>query len=278
VVVVDNDAASAEGKAVADEFFARGALEGICVTERQQGNCFAINRAFSTALAAYPKVAYFLMIDDDEIAAPSWLAEMLRAARASGADLVGGPVLRNFAAPPDAATSVHPLFNTPPTPSGFIPSLCGSGNCLIGRHVFEALDEPGFDLRFNFLGGGDMDFFTRCRRRGFKAYWTNHAIAVESVPAQRMQTLWMLHRALTTGVINYTIDRKIHPNASGYLALMVKNAMTLPLSLGRAARLYYHTRHWLPASFPILVSIGRNLGAFGFAPAPYKASTVVPLI
>ena len=88
----------------------------------------------------------------------------------------------------------------------------------------------------------------------------------------------MLHRALTTGVINYTIDRKVHPNASGYFKLMIKNALTLPLSLTRAARLYYQTRHWLPASFPILVSIGRNLGAFGFAPAPYKASTVLPLL
>ena len=38
----------------------------------------------------------FLMIDDDEIASPDWLERMLRAAEASGADIVGGPVFPDF--------------------------------------------------------------------------------------------------------------------------------------------------------------------------------------
>ena len=38
----------------------------------------------------------FLMIDDDEIASPDWLERMLRAAEATGADIVGGPVLPHF--------------------------------------------------------------------------------------------------------------------------------------------------------------------------------------
>ena len=271
VVVVENNAQHCDGKAVADEFFAKGKLQGLCVVERNQGNCFAINRAFATGLETYPDAQYMLMIDDDEIAAPSWLAEMVRSARQNDADLVGGPVLRNFDAPPDRSALLHPLFNSPAFPSGFVPSLYGSGNCLIARHVFQALDEPQFDLRFNFLGGGDMDFFSRCRQRGFKAYWNSHAIAVESVPAQRMALHWMLRRAVTTGVINYTIDRKRHPDAVGYAGLWIKNLLSLPLSLVRAAMLYSKTRHWLPASFPVLVSVGRSLGALGFAPAPYKA-------
>ncbi len=271
VVVVDNDAANPTGKAVAEAAFASGALDGFCVVEAKQGNCHAINRAFTTAREAYADAEYFLMIDDDEIAAPSWLVEMVTAARDNEADLVGGPVLRSFDRDPERWATLHPVFNTPPAPTGFIASLFGSGNCLIRRHVFEALDEPNFDLRFNFLGGGDMDFFTRCRQRGFRSYWNGHAIAIETVPTQRIDTRWLLLRGFSTGVINYTIDRKRRPDAIGYCALMVKNVLSLGLSLVRAARIYRTTRHWLPASFPICVSIGRSMGAFGFAPAPYKA-------
>ena len=271
VVVVDNDAAHPVGKPAADEFFASGALAGFSVVEPRQGNCFAINRAFATALDTYRHVSYFLMIDDDEIAAPSWLAEMVSAARASGADLVGGPVLRNFLGAQKRWAIRHPLFNTPAYASGFVPTLYGSGNCLISRHVFEALDDPGFDLRFNFLGGGDMDFFTRCRRLGCKTYWNSQAIAIETAPAQRATMGYVLRRGVATGVINYAIDRKHRPGAAGFALLAAKNAVSLALSLGRAAGLLWSTRHWLPASFPICMAIGRALGSFGFAPAPYKA-------
>jgi GT2 family glycosyltransferase len=271
VVVVENDAPRCDGKVVADEFFAEGKLEGVCVVEHNQGNCFAINRAFATALETFPRAEYFLMIDDDEIADPRWLAEMVRAARQNRADIVGGPVLRSFDGPADRSARLHPLFNSPDRASGFVPAIYGSGNCLIARHVFETLDESQFDLRFNFLGGGDMDFFSRCRRRGFKTYWNSQAVAVESVPAQRTAIHWMLRRALTTGVINYTVDRKRHPDAIGYAALWIKNLLSLAYSFVRAAKLLAETRHWLPASFPVLVSVGRSLGALGFAPAPYKA-------
>ena len=270
VVVVENENERREGQAVADKAFAEGHLHGLCVVESQQGNCSAINRAFATGLERFPEAPYLLMIDDDEVAAPTWLDEMLRAARDSQADIVGGPVMRVFEADPDNAAKLHPLFNSPALPSGFVPTLFGSGNCLISRRVFEALGSPAFDLRFNFLGGGDMDFFTRCRRKGFKSYWNSAAIAVETVPVQRTATDWMIRRGVTTGVINYTIDRKHHPHASGYLMLWGKNFASLALSFARAAELYRKTRHWLPALHPELVSVGRALAALGFSPAPYK--------
>ena len=271
VVVVDNDAMNPAGKAVADEFFAERRLDGFSVVEARQGNCFAINSAFSTARATYQDVEYFLMIDDDEIAAPLWLTEMVSAARDHDADLAGGPVLRTFDGDAERWATLHPLFNPPPASTGFVAALFGSGNCLIRRRVFEALDEPNFDLRFNFLGGGDCEFFQRCRQRGFRAYWNGHAIAVESVPKQRMDVHWLIRRGLATGVINYTIDRKRNPDAIGYFKLLGKNLVSLALSLGRAASLLRSTHHWAPAFHPICVSVGRTLGAFGFAPAPYKA-------
>src|SRR3984885_10444499 len=96
VVIVENDGASRGSVPVAAEFLASGGFQGVCAVEPRQGNCHAINAAFETALATFPAAVNFLMIDDDEIASPDWLELMLRAAEATKADVIGGPVLQNF--------------------------------------------------------------------------------------------------------------------------------------------------------------------------------------
>src|SRR6195952_5262589 len=96
VVIVENDATRRESVPVAAEFLASGKFPGLCVVEPRQGNCHAINAAFETALATFPKASSLLMIDDDEIASPDWLELMLRAAETTGADVVGGPALPDF--------------------------------------------------------------------------------------------------------------------------------------------------------------------------------------
>src|SRR5215475_10164673 len=54
VVIVENDAAAREGARVAAQFLDGGGLRGICMVEPRQGNCYAINAAFETALVAFP--------------------------------------------------------------------------------------------------------------------------------------------------------------------------------------------------------------------------------
>jgi glycosyltransferase involved in cell wall biosynthesis len=275
VVVVENDAEKLEGKRVADAILASGALSGLSVVESNQGNCSAINTAFRTARERFPTAAFLLMIDDDEVASPTWIAEMVGAARSSEADLVGGPVVRRFEADPSRGLQSHPLFYSDFTGTGEVASLHGTGNCLVRRTVLEALGEPSLDPRFNFLGGGDMDFFTRCRLAGFKSYWNEDATVFETVPAQRMTTMWVLRRSISTGAINYTIDCKRYRNGPGAAWVIAKNLVSLGLAPFRAARALLKTGHWLPASHPLCLSIGRNLAAMGFVPTPYKAASAV---
>jgi glycosyltransferase involved in cell wall biosynthesis len=277
VVVVENDAEQLEGKAVADAIFASRALSGFCVVERNQGNVSAINTAFRTAREGFPTAEFFLMIDDDEEASSTWLAEMIDMARSSGADLVGGPVVRRFEGHASLRLQSHPLFYSTIERSGETDLLHGTGNCLVRRRVLEALGEPTLDPRFNFLGGGDMDFFTRCRKAGFRSHWNENAKVFETVPAQRMKAKWVLRRSIATGVINYTIDQKRYPGRFGAAWLLLKNLISLGLSPFRAARAFLHTGHWLPASHPICLSIGRNLAALGLAPTPYRAANITPL-
>ena len=277
VVVVENDVERLEGKRVADAVLASPALSGFCVVERNQGNCSAINTAFRTARESFPTAEFFLMIDDDEEASSSWLAGMIDTARSNSADLVGGPVVRQFDGDAPASLQKHPLFYSTITSSGETACLHGTGNCLVRRSVLEALGEPTLDPRFNFLGGGDMDFFTRCHLAGFKSYWNADAKVFETVPMQRTRAKWVLARSVATGAINYRIDRKRHQGRWGAAWLVLKNFISLGIAPFRAARALFATGHWLPASHPLCLSLGRNLAALGLSPTPYQAANVTPL-
>ena len=269
IVVVDNDAANPAGARYAREFLATTDRPFLVLTEEQQGNCYAINRAFGEAMAAFPEAEFLLMIDDDEMALPGWLAAMVGTARRESADIVGGPVVREFEVPVSDAVTQHLLFGSIEGSTRAVDQIHGSGNCLIHRRVFAGLASPLFDLRFNFLGGGDMEFFTRCRKAGFKTWWCAEAVIREFVPEERVSARFLMTRSLRTGSINYVIDR-IHSTSA--TRVLTKNALSIGAGGLRSIALFLRTRRLLPASHPLLVSLGRTLASLGFLPTPYQAN------
>jgi len=274
VVMVENDASACGSVPVGSEFLRNGKLSGLCVVEPRQGNCRAINAAFETAQAMFPDAAHFLMIDDDEIASKDWLERMVRAAEATGADVVGGPVLQRFGDEAKSGLQRHPAFRPAYDASGPVPIIYGCGNCLIRRPVFDELGSPAFDLRFNFLGGGDVDFFTRCRRQGMKFLWLAEAVIVETVPDARTRPSWLALRGLRIGAINYHVQRKVAETPWLRARLAAKVLALLPLSLFRAVRLFLTERKPLIALHPVIVAAGGLLAAIGIEPQPYKASKI----
>jgi GT2 family glycosyltransferase len=236
VVIVENDAAGREAVPVAIEFLWAGKIPGHCVVEPRQGNCHAINAAFETALANFPAATKLLMIDDDEIASPQWLEAMVNAAEETRAD--------------------------------------GCGNCLITRPVFSKLADPAFDLKFNFLGGGDTDFFVRCRQAGMKFHWSADAVITETVPQSRTHPGWLVLRGLRIGAINYHIELKAARTLSSRAKLFAKMFAMLPLSLFRAGRLVVTEQKPIIALHPMTVAVGSALAAIGIEPQPYKASKI----
>ncbi|WP_439371240.1 glycosyltransferase family 2 protein [Bradyrhizobium sp. PMVTL-01] len=274
VVMVENDAAKRESAPVAAEYLADGRLQGICLVEQRQGNCQAINAAFETAQALFPAATRFLMIDDDEIASSDWLELMVRTAEATGADIVGGPVLPVFADDSKPWLARHPAFCPAYDYSGAVPLIYGCGNCLITRAAFERFEKPAFDLRFNFLGGGDCDFFVRCRDAGMLFHWTAEAVITESVPQNRTRLSWIAKRALRIGAINYRVQYKAAQGVAARARVFAQMLGRLPLSLLRAARLLA-TSKAVVAMHPALVAFGSMLAAFGIEPKPYEASKIV---
>lgn len=275
VVIVENDALGCGSVPVATEFLTSGKFAGLCMVEPRQGNCYAINTAFETALSTFPTATSFLMIDDDEIASPDWLERMLQAAETTGADVVGGPVLPNFDDDLQVGLGRHPAFSPAYHASGPVSVIYGCGNCLIRRPVFVRLGAPAFDLRFNFLGGGDTDFFARCRHAEMKFHWAAEAVITETVPRSRTQAGWLALRGLRIGAINYHVQSKTARTPWSRVRLIAKVAAGLPLSLFRAGRLALMEQKVLIALHPIVVAVGSVLAAFGIEPQPYKASKIV---
>ena len=274
IVVIENDTVMAESALVATEFFQANKIPGLCVVEPRQGNCYAINAAFETALASFPAATEFLMIDDDEVASKDWLELMVRAAKTSGADVVGGPVLPDFHDAAKRSLGRHPAFRPAYDSSGPVPVIYGSGNCLIKRSVFATLGDPVFDLRFNFLGGGDTDFFSRCREAGMNFYWAAEAVITENVPDSRTYSRWLMLRGLRIGAINYHVELKAARTVRSRARLLVRLLGRLPLSLFRAARLALTERKPMIALHPIAVAVGSSLAAIGIELQPYKASKI----
>jgi GT2 family glycosyltransferase len=275
VVIVENDAAGCESVPVAAEFLRAGRFAGLCVIEPRQGNCHAINAAFETAMTTFPDADHFLMIDDDEIASRDWLELMVRTAEATGADLVGGPVQPNFDDDSKRGLRRHPAFRPAYDYSGAVPIIYGCGNCLITRAVFERLGDPAFDVRFNFLGGGDTDFFVRCRQAGMKFHWAAEAVITETVPPNRTRPGWLALRGLRIGAINYHIEVKAARTPWSRLKVAAKMLAMLPLSLFRAGRLAVTEQKALIALHPMAVAAGSALAAIGIEPHQYKASKIV---
>jgi len=271
VVVVDNDVARLEGLALASEVFAAGTLTGVAVVEPQQGNCHAINKALATARAAYPSARYFLMIDDDETASPGWLRLMVETCEQHDVDVVGGPVLPVFEKEPAPDIARHPVFWPAFSTSGPVPMIYGSGNFLIRRASLERLTLPEFDTRFNFLGGGDTDFFTRCRRAGFLFRWVAEARIEEGVPPARASRGWILRRGLRTGAINYLLDRRHAPARYSFWRAQAKNLVILGLSPWRGLRTLLRGGGPLQVIHPLVIALGRISATFGIETEQYRA-------
>jgi GT2 family glycosyltransferase len=269
VVVVDNDGIGREGFTAATRFLSDAALPGHVCLEPQQGNVHAINRAFATALMRYPAARYFLMIDDDEIAEPDWLDAMVAAARNHRCDIVGGPVLPMFGCIAGAHRR-HPVFQPAYSASGPVHMIYGSGNCLITREAFARLGSF-FDPTFNFLGGGDTEFFTRAKGAGLRFSWAQNAVVHELIGPERVTATWILQRGLRIGAINYRIDRMRAQGLRAHGKVLVKNAGVAAFAAYKSLRLALSRAPVLETLHPLIVAFGRLLASVGVYPEQYRA-------
>ena len=245
---------------------------GLCIVAHERGNCCAYNAGWATALETFSKLSASACRSTmtNWPIRTGWSA-CAATAETLQADIVGGPQVPVFSAPEHARWAGHPVFSPPHDRTGRVEALYSSGNLLLQRRVLEGMEQPFLDLRFNFMGGGDSDFLSRARKRGFKLAWCAEAPVHETIPPRRLEADWIRSRSLRNGVISTLVERGYRADRPfGHARVAAKSLALLAASPLRAAARLATGRWPAAAIYPVYVAAGRVLAEFGYVNEQYR--------
>jgi succinoglycan biosynthesis protein ExoM len=195
IIVVDNDPEGGS-RGIVEAAQARSPWSVVYEIEREQGISFARNRAVRAALGQGVDLIAFM--DDDEIADPRWLVELLAVRQRFAADVVSGPVLPLYEAGVPKWAVRGRFFERPRYRTGTHLESARTGNCLLDSNLLAGVPVP-FDPAFALSGGSDTHFFRKAHRQGASIVWADKAIVHERVPQSRASVRWLLQRAYRGG-------------------------------------------------------------------------------
>jgi len=268
IVVVDNDpTASARGEVAA--IVAASAVPLRYVGETRPG----ISHARNTGVAAATG-RYLAFLDDDEEAAPGWLAAFLAAIAAADADAVIGPVRPRF---PDCAAVDAYRRKVYTRDAGVATGTrllrwSGIGNALLDKErCFGGRAQP-FEPRLGLTGGEDSLFFRQLLRRGGKLVWCAEAVAWESVPADKLAPRYLLRRAFRGAQTTTYVCTAVRPPELGRAAyFMAAGAAQVLLYAPAALALRALKRErWLPLADKASGGLGKLLWHPRLQPRLYR--------
>jgi glycosyltransferase involved in cell wall biosynthesis len=194
IVVVDNDPAGTAAAPV-DALRPDAPFPLTYVTAPNPGVATARNAGLAATDA--PLIAF---LDDDQEAEPGWLAALLSAQAATGADVVFGPIRGVAEGAPDWARAHLDAFfgREGPAEDCLIDKPWGCGNALLVRAT--ALPGPApFDVAADQLGGEDDALFARVKASGGRFGWAANARVSELAPPHRATMDYALRRAFAYG-------------------------------------------------------------------------------
>ena len=180
---------------------------------------------------------WLAFFDDDQRAAPGWLAELLRVAREKKAAVVAGsrvlvPPGRGIRLPSHPSLRAYlgeEIWGEEPRPLG-PEELPNTGNVWIRRDVFDRVG--GFDPAF-VESGEDTDLFIRIRREGF-SFWAAPAARAEHLVApEKLSSSWWRSRAFRSGAAVARLRRK----SGGRAGLLAGSGRWGVVALAAALRL-----------------------------------------
>jgi GT2 family glycosyltransferase len=271
IILIENDADGLDGVNATKALFETGQMTGTLIIAHERGNCNAYNAGWHMALQLYPNFKNLIVIDDDEIADLNWLERMCNARQKYSADIVGGPQLPVFEVPVSAGLATHPVFSPAYDSSGPVTTLYSSGNLLVSRAVLEAMPFPYFDLKFNFIGGGDADLMNRAVKKGFKLAWCNEAPVYETVPVRRTEADWIRARALRNGAISTFVEKRMRQDQPlGGTITLLRSLALFAVSPVRAIIATIASGSPRTGMYQIYIGVGRVMGEFGYSNEQYR--------
>lgn len=204
VIVADND----------DDDRARGFIEGVAAREGlrltyRHAPARNISLARNAALDA-ASAPFVAVLDDDEVAEPTWLEALLRTAQESGADVVLGPVRARYAPEQPRWMREGDFHSTLPVVRDGTIATGYTCNVLF-RRTGAALDGARFRLDLGRSGGEDTEFFHRAFRAGARIVFAPDAVVSEPVEPGRARLSWLMRRRFRSGQSHGLILRAAAP-------------------------------------------------------------------
>lgn len=196
VVVVDDG--STDGTQATLQKIAKDSRVPIqCLRGESRGIAAARNTGVAAASGEW--IAFF---DDDQVADPNWLEELLDCATHAGVDVVGCSVRLDL--PEEEIRQISPVCRELLGETKVDRKLgkCsrkefpGTGSMLVTATAFKAVGT--FDESWT-RGGSDLEFTARLRRSGLEAWFTPKAIVHHRVPAYRLKESYVFWSSLRIG-------------------------------------------------------------------------------
>lgn len=216
---------------------------------------------------------YVLLIDDDEIACPEWIARLLRTLHKYDADGVFGPSIPTYkhAVPEWLRKGERLLIDTiPKTSTGTEAVATWSSNCLMKASIVKGLEGP-FDPKYGTTGGEDTELFNRLKHNKARFVYCNEACAYEYWPPERTRVAYLMRRSFkgTNSLTRRTIrtsKRKVITCLLMLIKSMCFGIISLALILFSFPSKVWRT-YW---QMKLASNAGRFLGAFGYHFQAYK--------
>ena len=162
----------------------------------------------SIALAREAGAATVAFIDDDEFAAPYWLATLQSRLKYTPADAVSGPVEPVLPSDAPIWSKQTRAFHRSTFPDGARLAYASTANAMLRLDALAGSREP-FDDAFRFTGGADTLLFRTLHEQGKRIVWEPNALVYERVPTERLSMRWLIARGYRHGVTLARCDRII---------------------------------------------------------------------
>ena len=206
IVVIDDHSTDHTRDTVVDLAQRAPALRHVA-NENAKGVVGARNMGIAAAQGQW--IVFF---DDDQLAAPDWLAGLVAVLRGNGAKIAGGA--RRLDLAPEQLTAMGPvcrsllgenLYDGPPVVMRG-KELPTTGNLLIAKEVFDRVGEFGKGLDIS--SGEDAELIGRARASGFEVWTAPNAMVAHMIPAYRTTTPYFRWVSLRWGTHFAQIDAK----------------------------------------------------------------------
>eukprot|EP01037_Dinobryon_pediforme_P011233 gene11233-11318_t len=156
--------------------------------------------ALLAAFRAMPLAPWLGMLDDDLVAPPDWLDQMIAAGCRHDADIVGGPYVIDAADRPVSRLVRNSiLLNRPSHATGPVEMFHAGGNVLMARRLLMREPLLWFDPGLGRSGGEDSEFLSRAKAQGARFAWAAKAQCFEDFPLDRATARYVLNRYYSTG-------------------------------------------------------------------------------